>query len=399
LDGHDITKCEVWISNTTKMNPNREDVGRLLELIASENSFDTYIEKNDVVYAKYCNDYVKENYSKILDDAARVLFSVDVSHTHYKIISTSVRRFLIGSADRCYRGGEKEGSYVKMMLVLEGNQNIGKSTAVSIMAGDPEFFEEVGEVDHYKSVDNQMKMQGKTFIEIPESLFEKRSDVKYVKALISQRVFRARLPYTKSVVDLKIRYMLMASMNLDATETYLKDMTGNVRFFPIPCGYGKNDTRWKINFEEFKENWNIILAAAIHAWKLGEQHWLTDDEEELHREYVSTKEVENIYDRYLIGFLNQEGAKYKEDGIKMNDFKRYVFDFEGERRFDNNSASNALKKFGFENQVFTMTPEEKFNLPGRTSIQIKLWIIKGTFEEVRRKRNVGSGEVSDEYSR
>src|SRR5260370_21855805 len=86
-------------------------------------------------------------------------------------------------------------SYIELRffgLVLEGEQGIGKSTAVSILAGAQWFTDQVAD---FGSKDASMQLRGMWIIELGELGSLTRSDRERVKAFISQQRQTFRLPY------------------------------------------------------------------------------------------------------------------------------------------------------------------------------------------------------------
>jgi hypothetical protein len=188
-------------------------------------------------------------------------------------------------------------------------------------------------------------------------------------------------------------------LNVNATGTYLKDVTGNVRFLPVPLGYGKEEG-WEVDLKLFKEKWESeILPSTIHAWRMGENHLFSKEEKILHQDYVSTKEVDNEYDGPVQRFLNQQqGIQFKDFGFHMDTLKKYLRDVEEIRGpYSNMNISRALHKCGYVNEPFTMIPaERRYFGDDRSSPQIKLWIPKGMKGHVKSKRS--GGDVPDTFA-
>lgn len=116
------------------------------------------------------------------------------------------------------------------MLVLEGAQGAGKSTALKILAG--QWFEESVRLSaEPKEMIEQTR--GKWVIEVPELSGMAAREVEHVKALITRTEDTARLAYARSAVTVPRQFVLAATTNDDK---YLRDTTGNRRFWPVKVG-------------------------------------------------------------------------------------------------------------------------------------------------------------------
>ncbi|WP_064681265.1 virulence-associated E family protein [Rhizobium bangladeshense] len=126
----------------------------------------------------------------------------------------------------------KPGCKFDGVLVLEGRQGSGKSTALKILAGGETFFsDEIVIGESYK--EQQELLRGRWIVELPELAGLNNSEVRRVKQFISKTVDRARGAFQRSVEELPRRCLMVATTN-DAQ--YLKDTTGNRRFWIVVTG-------------------------------------------------------------------------------------------------------------------------------------------------------------------
>lgn len=124
------------------------------------------------------------------------------------------------------------GCKFDFVLVLEGAQGRGKSTALKIMAGGEEFFsDEIVIGESYK--EQQELLRGKWIVEMPELAGLNNAEVRRVKQFISKTHDRARGAWQRSVEEIPRRCILIGTTN-DAE--YLRDPTGNRRFWPVVTG-------------------------------------------------------------------------------------------------------------------------------------------------------------------
>lgn len=123
------------------------------------------------------------------------------------------------------------GCQADHLLVLEGPQGTGKSTAVKLL-GDPwssSMTATLGEKDSYQALRN------KWVIELAELAGMRRSDAERVKAFVSARIDSYRPSYARTCQDFARQCVFIGTTN---TPQYIGDGTGGRRFWPVRV-YGK----------------------------------------------------------------------------------------------------------------------------------------------------------------
>ncbi|TPL00679.1 virulence protein E [Mesorhizobium sp. B2-4-14] len=126
----------------------------------------------------------------------------------------------------------KPGSKFDYVLVLEGPQGRGKSTALKIMAGGEDFFsDEIAIGVSYK--EQQELLQGRWIVELPELAGLRNADIRGVKQFVSKQFDRGRPAFGRSVENLPRRCIFIGTTN---DSQYLRDGTGNRRFWPVTVG-------------------------------------------------------------------------------------------------------------------------------------------------------------------
>ena len=125
----------------------------------------------------------------------------------------------------------KPGCKFDQCLVLEGMQGKGKSSLVAILAGENYFTDCVHIGADAKAMIEQTA--GKWLVEMAELSGIRKGEVEPVKAMLSRTSDRARLAYGKRAADVPRQFILFGTTN---DSTYLRDQTGNRRFWPVKVG-------------------------------------------------------------------------------------------------------------------------------------------------------------------
>jgi predicted P-loop ATPase len=115
------------------------------------------------------------------------------------------------------------------VLVLEGEQGVGKSSALRILAGDAEYFTDQ-ELIGLDAKAQQEGVAGKWIVELSELAGVRRTEVEKVKSFITRQVDRSRAAYARYTTDQPRRCIMIGTTNANE---YLSDATGNRRFWPV----------------------------------------------------------------------------------------------------------------------------------------------------------------------
>lgn len=185
--------------------------------------------------------------------------------------------------------GLSPGCKADTVLHLEGPQGAGKSTAVSILAGEW-YFEtplKIGDKDSWAQCSRQW------LVELPELRGAHRTNVEDFKAFITQRRDNFRKPWGRNSVNLPRRCLFVGTTN---ESMYLADSTGNRRHWIVKVG--------KIDLEALRRDRDQIWAEAAHRYSAGEQWHLTPEEETLAAAQAETRTSQDtlsevIHDYFL----------------------------------------------------------------------------------------------------
>jgi len=171
------------------------------------------------------------------------------------------RKTLCGAVARVFNPGIKFDT----MLVLEGEQGIGKSTLVNILGDD--WYGDVSITDNDK--DTIDAMRGNWIIEVSEMVCSRKVETDKLKSFLSKTSDRVRLAYRRNAEDYPRQSIFIGTINPEEGSGYLKDTTGNRRFWPVTCR--------KVDIEGLRSVRDQLLAEATDKYFRGEKLYLEDD--------------------------------------------------------------------------------------------------------------------------
>ena len=236
--------------------------------------------------------------------------SPDTSYT--KAVS---RKSMVAAVARIYTPGTKFDS----VPILNGPQGIGKSTFYAKLAG--EWFSDSLTLTDMKDKAGPEKLQGYWILELGELAGMRKADVETVKSFISRVDDKYRASYGVTVESHPRQCIIVGSTN--AESGFLRDITGNRRFWPIKVTGSSVKKAWQITKYEIQQIW----AETLVLYKKGEKLYLdgedatqaleeqsdameADEREGLVREYLDTLLPDNWKDMDLYerrNFLNGTG--------------------------------------------------------------------------------------------
>lgn len=139
--------------------------------------------------------------------------------------------FFISAAARIYDPGCK----VDTMVILEGNQGLGKTRSVRALAGES-WYTEATESPTNK--DFYQALRGKWLVEIGEMQAFSKSESNKIKQVITIQSDNYRPSYGRYSRDFPRQSIFLGTTN---EENYLNDATGARRFLPIRCHAADTD--------------------------------------------------------------------------------------------------------------------------------------------------------------
>ena len=203
-------------------------------------------------------------------------------------------RWLISAVARVWDPGCKADH----VLILEGRQGAGKSTALELLAtvDGRSWFSDTP--INLSSKDAYLALQGKWIVELAELDSLMRAEDSQAKAFFSSRVDRYRPPYSRNTRDFPRRCVFAGSVN---HSDYLRDETGGRRYWPVACG--------EIDLAGLRVERSQIWAEAVARYKSGERWFPTTREErELCSRQQAERQIEDPWLPILVAHLNSVEA-------------------------------------------------------------------------------------------
>lgn len=244
-DGDDLKTTE-WLQRE-EIGVRANEAGQAVQAVANENHFHPV--------RAYLEDLVWDGEPRL---DLWLSTHLGVPETAYSQAVGS--RWMIAAVARVYKPGCK----VDTMLILEGRQGRGKSTALSILAGG--WFSD--RLSDLGSKDAIQELAGAWIIEMSELSAMRRSEVNAIKAFLSSPIDRFRPAYGRRLEYHPRQCVFAGSVNVAGG--YLQDPTGGRRFFPVRCG--------EIDLAGLRRDRDQLWAEARDAFHRGDPWWLDTPE-------------------------------------------------------------------------------------------------------------------------
>lgn len=318
-DDH-LTNMRYWMGNIHYFEPNKYIVGEACFIIGSRNTYHPvkeYIEK--------------EKWDRIQRLDEWLIKSIGCDNNLYTRLAG--KKFLIACVNRVYNPGCK----FDHMIILEGEQGIGKSTFVEELAGhwylDTSF--------ENKDKDLVDAMREALIVEVSELSGMNKKELEWIKSFIVRKVDKIRLPYAARTKPFKRSCVFMGTYNPSGNNMYFRDDTGNRRFWPVECR--------KINIEWLKENKQQLWAEALECYKKTEPYYIFEPEAiEIMKNMHGERELESPTHTKI-----KEWIKSRTEEVTMDDIieKCLGIKTEGKRPKDLLSTATTIgiimKKLGW----------------------------------------------------
>ena len=191
------------------------------------------------------------------------------------------RNFWISMVARVFN----PGCIMRTMVVFKGRQWTGKSTVFAAIGG--QWYAEVLENIHTNNF--LQSLNGNIIMEFADLSGFVRADINRIKQIISCRKDRYRAPYDRAPATHLRQCVFTATTN---EHDFLRDDTGNTRFWPIETG--------GISISKIIDNRDQLFAEAVHLYKGGADWYIMPDETTAEQEkYRSSDEWEEAIAEYV----------------------------------------------------------------------------------------------------
>lgn len=341
LDGQslelDRIKLDLAVEHGLHLKSSREDIMDIITKLADKHKYNPVERYLLKVSQEHGND------TSTLDNLAERFLGVSPT-----IYQTFLRKTLIAAVARAFDPGCK----VDTCLILQSKQGKKKSTFFKVLAGAEWFDDSFGEMS---DKDERLKLIGAWFVEWAEleAVFRRRERAT-VKAFITSSEDRVRPPYGRSTKVFKRHSIFVGSTN---ELEFLSDPSGHRRYWVIPVTQVIDTATLLLQRDQ-------IWAAAVAAYRNGEQWWLTDEEtdvaETIAREFQTTDPWQESIEKYL----------ESRDEVTISELLDQVIQLELGRqdRATQLRVADTLRQLGYQKTVRRVA-----------GVQRKLWIRSSDF--------------------
>ena len=216
----------------------------------------------------------------------------DVEDSRY--VRSVTRKTLSAAVARIYYPGIR----FDYMLVLCGRQGIGKSTLFSKLGG--KWYSDSMTIADMKDKTAAEKLQGIWIMELSELAGIRKIDVETVKSFLSRTDDQYRAPYQSYVEPHPRSSILVGSTN--SSSGFLRDITGNRRFWPVTVSSSTGRNPWDLKGEEIDQIWAEAVNCFCQREPLFLPPDLTKEAQQIQQEVMEIDPRQGLVDDYLTQF-------------------------------------------------------------------------------------------------
>jgi putative DNA primase/helicase len=260
---------------------------------------------------------------------------------HAALVRDMAKKWLVACVARAMRPGCK----VDTMLILEGRQGIGKSTALATLAGEGLHCDSA--ID-FTSKDACQAIQGVWIFELPELEALLRCGNAVIKAFLSRSSDRYRVPYGRAPETVPRSVVFCGTVNHTG---YLRDRTGNRRFWTVRCD-------GPLEVDALRAARDALWAEAVHRYRLGEAWHLTaDGEANLELEHEERLE-QDPWEEIIVAWIDDRARRGQEERFTMNEILESALGLTASAKNPRVTmrVSHILARHGFERRKASALP-------------------------------------------
>lgn len=303
------------------------------------------------------------------------------------------KKWFTGAVARIYRPGVK----FEMVPILSGEQGIGKSTLIQKLA--PDFFSDslrgLGETK-----DDLQFLIGSWLLEISELSAMKRTEVEKTKQFISATKDRFRAAYGEGPQTYPRTCVFIGTSNDDQ---FLKDKTGNRRFYPLPCD--KSQITKSVFDGSLEKIVGQLWAEAKYYFDKGEALYLSDELEKVAIDKQKEAMTEDLIEKVIYEYLDIElpDGWYSKSNFERVEFIQNVLKGEDDM-FTKASLSYTPRILVTSREIYAeaFAKDMNFSLDARSNSEIrKIGLVMGNHPGWKKQtiRNPIYGKVEKGYKR
>lgn len=329
IEDMDIVRVKFWLAEHFRFEPSDDRINQAFLKIADKNRFHPvrqYLDALDWDGQPRIDTWLKRH------------LKASGPEEYLRAVS---RKVLCAMVARAYKAGTKFDE----VLILEGGQGIGKSTAVRHLASN-EWFSDT-HID-IRDKDAVMSLESVWLVELGELSSIRKTDLDLLKNFIARTTDRIRVPYGKRTQSFPRQCIFIGTTN---EEEYFTDKTGNRRFWPVKVG--------EYDFKSIIKERDQLFAEAKFVWEMGEDLHLSDSVKVLAKAEQEKRVVEDSVHEMLSIFFQKE--RLKKPAKRTFSLERFtmqnLFDDFGPlmgNKQDRNTQKHVgevLRKLGFQKTV------------------------------------------------
>jgi len=193
--------------------------------------------------------------------------------------------------------------------VIAGPQGVGKTTFVGMLA--KQWYGELLSFDPKVAAES---MGGKWIMEINELSATNKHDLEAQKSFLSATKSVVRMAYARHATEFERQCVFIGTTN---QREYLKDSTGNRRYWPIDSGLAESE---RMDFAALGDAVDQIWAEAYWLYVIGESVYLSEDAKAIAKQYQEDKREDDDWNGVITAWLETRAETDRYDRDRISDF-------------------------------------------------------------------------------